>query len=89
MHCRAVSDREDPRVGFVVAKSVGGAVVRNSVRRRLRGVVLEERSSLGAGVDVVVRALPASAAADYDALAADYRSALSAACRRARRQVTA
>ena len=82
VHCRAIPERDGARVGFVVAKAVGGAVVRNRVRRRLRGVVVEQMSSLPSGADVVVRALAPAARATYLQLAEDYRSALSAAARR-------
>jgi ribonuclease P protein component len=67
---------------MVVARSVGGAVVRNKVRRRLRGVVVESRSALPDGVDLVVRALPPAATASYAQLAADFASALPAAVAR-------
>ena len=36
------------------------------------------------GMDVVVRALPPAAAADWDELGSDYRAAFTAAVRRAR-----
>jgi ribonuclease P protein component len=49
------------RVGFVVNKAVGNAVVRNRVRRRLRHVVKGYLSTLAAGSELVVRALPAAA----------------------------
>lgn len=65
-----------------MAKAVGGAVVRNRVRRRLRGVVVEQMTSLPSGADVVVRALAPAARATYAQLAEDYRSALGAATRR-------
>jgi ribonuclease P protein component len=47
------------RFGFVVPKSVGGAVVRNRVKRRLRAAA---STLVGRGVtaDVVVRADPGS-----------------------------
>jgi ribonuclease P protein component len=48
------------RVGFVVSKAVGGAVVRNRVKRRLRHLVAQELGAEGSVHDVVVRALPAS-----------------------------
>ncbi len=64
------------RAGFVVPRSVGGAVVRNRVKRRLRELV-RARTAMLAGRDVVVRALPASAAADFAALGRDLDSALS------------
>ena len=71
------------RVGLVVSRAVGGAVVRNKVRRRLRGVVVEQRAALPAGADVVVRALPPASVAQYSLLSDDFRSALRSAARRA------
>lgn len=50
-----------PRVGFVVSKNVGGAVVRNRVKRRLRAQATPLLPTLPAGVDVVVRAQPEAA----------------------------
>ncbi len=82
VHCAVRGDGDGSRVGFVVAKSVGNAVTRNAVRRRLRGVAVEQRDSLPPGRDVVVRALPAAASATYAQLSQDYGSALESACRR-------
>ena len=59
------------QVGFVVSRAVGGAVVRNRVRRRLRHLVRERLARLPAASVVVVRALPAAADASYDELRAD------------------
>ena len=82
VHCRLVPDRTARHVGFVVPKAVGPAVTRNTVRRRLRGLVVELIDTLPAGADVVVRVLPPAAQADYPTLGADYRSALATAgCR--------
>jgi ribonuclease P protein component len=50
-----------PRVGFVVSRAVGGAVVRNLVQRRLRHLVKDLMSHLPASSELVVRALPAAA----------------------------
>ena len=47
--------------GLVVSKAVGGAVVRNGVKRRLRHLLRGQLDRLPAGSEVVVRALPASA----------------------------
>lgn len=58
-----------PRVGFVVSKAVGGAVVRNRTKRRLRALMAAELTGIPAGVDVVVRANPASADATFTELA--------------------
>ncbi|HEY6795441.1 MAG TPA: ribonuclease P protein component [Kineosporiaceae bacterium] len=65
-----------PRVGFVVARSVGNAVVRNRVKRRLRAAMASRVAALPAGALVVVRANPAAAAADWAMLIADLDAAL-------------
>jgi ribonuclease P protein component len=67
------------RAGFVVSKAVGNAVVRNRVRRRLRDLVRPHLAGLPAGARLVVRALPAAAAADFTTLEADLAAALTAA----------
>lgn len=82
VHCAVDVPHPEPHIGFVVSKAVGGAVVRNQVRRRLRGAVLEQHGALPAGVDVVVRALPPAATATYADLSGDLRSALASALRR-------
>lgn len=62
----------DPaRFGFIVSKAVGGAVVRNLVRRRLRAISLGLLSDVDPGTDVVVRALPGAASASWDTLQAE------------------
>lgn len=53
----------EPRVGFVVSKSVGNSVIRHRVARRLRAQVAERLDTLGPGSDLVVRANPPAAAA--------------------------
>jgi ribonuclease P protein component len=62
------------RFGFAVGKRVGGAVVRNQVKRRLREAV----RALGPlpGWDVVVIARAPAAQADYWSLLAALRSLL-------------
>jgi ribonuclease P protein component len=67
------------RAGFVVSKAVGGAVVRNKVRRRLRHLVRPLVAELPAGSLLVVRALPASAGASFETLGSDLESALASA----------
>jgi ribonuclease P protein component len=59
------------QVGFVVSRAVGGAVVRNRVRRRLRHLVRDRLVDLPAGAVLVVRAVPAAAGASYDELRGD------------------
>ncbi len=52
----SASAEESSRVGFTVGKVLGGAVVRNRIKRRLREAVRRRRAMLvGAGaVDVVI-----------------------------------
>lgn len=64
----ATEDGAPARFGFVVTKKVGNAVMRNLVRRRLKAVARELVDGGLAGVDVVARALPASAEADWATL---------------------
>jgi ribonuclease P protein component len=51
---------EPSRFGFIVTKSIGGAVTRNLVRRRLRAVCRDILPAVASGTDVVIRALPGS-----------------------------
>ncbi len=66
-----------PRFGFIVAKTVGNAVVRNTVRRRLKAATFSALVRTNEGTDVVIRALPAAAAAPYRTLVADVERAVS------------
>jgi len=59
-----------------VSKAVGGATIRNRVKRRLRHLVLPALDLLPPGSLLVVRALPAAAAAPGVALKADLDAAL-------------
>ena len=64
------------RVGFVVSKAVGNAVIRNRVKRRLRHLAREHVSSLPGSAVLVVRALPEAATASYAELGADLERCL-------------
>lgn len=55
----------------MVSTAVGGAVVRNRVKRRLRGLLALRLTSIPAGVDLVVRAQPAAVGASSQVLGAD------------------
>src|SRR5215467_3445141 len=68
---REDSEAQAPRVGFVVSKAVGKAVVRNKVRRRLRSVMRGYLPALPGGSLLVVRAHPQAAAARQADLAAE------------------
>lgn len=62
------------RAGFTVGKRVGGAVVRNRVKRRLREIVRHAQGSLAPGWDVVLNARPPAAGATYAELEAETRN---------------
>lgn len=59
------------RAGFVVARNVGTATVRNRVKRRLRHLVRERLTELPPAALLVVRAQPAAAGATYAELGAE------------------
>jgi ribonuclease P protein component len=63
VHATAEVGGHPARVGFIVGKVVGPAVVRNRVRRRLRHLMAARVDRLPAGTRLVVRAVPAAAAA--------------------------
>ncbi len=56
------------RAGFVTSKRVGGAVVRNRVRRRLRDLVRRRQKQIRPGLWLVTIARPAAARASSAAL---------------------
>ena len=65
------------RVGFTASKKVGGAVVRNRARRRLRALAREVLlTEATPGYDYVLIARAETATRDYAALRADMRVAL-------------
>lgn len=57
----AETEAPPPVVGFVVARSVGNAVRRNTVKRRLRALVAGRLHLLPPGSGLVLRAAPAAA----------------------------
>src|SRR5690606_38992468 len=65
------SEQGQPRFGFIISKQVGTAVVRNTVRRRLKAICAASLPAVPEGTDIVFRALPASATASYSALEAE------------------
>ena len=75
-----------PRVGFVVSKKIGNAVVRNRVTRRLRAIVRPLLDRLPAGAAFVVRALPGIQAQRFDELDEQVAAALDSAARKLERK---
>ena len=71
-----------PRVGLVVGRRVGGAVVRNRAKRRLRAALRE--ATLSEATDYVLIATPVVATAPFRQLRGWVRDAISSALPRAR-----
>lgn len=67
---------DGPRIGLVVSKSVGSAVQRHRVARRLRHVARTMIDELDAKDRVVIRALPSSRHAISARLEQELRTAL-------------
>jgi ribonuclease P protein component len=68
---RTEADGGPTRFGFIVAKTVGNAVTRNLMRRRMKAIAHDLLPSAPLGYDVVVRALPAAAQAGWPTLLGD------------------
>ncbi|MFD6856533.1 ribonuclease P protein component [Rhodococcus sp. NPDC060090] len=71
-----VNGVDGPRFGLVVSKAVGPAVIRHRVARRLRHICVELVESIPEGTDVVLRALPGAATAEFRDLERQVRSGL-------------
>jgi ribonuclease P protein component len=86
VHLVLTEDPLPPRVGLVVSRAVGNAVVRNRVKRRLRHLAREHVPALqqlpGSAV-LVVRAQPAAAAASYTELGRELARCLDTATHKA------
>lgn len=74
-------DTMPARVGFVIPRTVGCAVERNRVRRRLRHLAFERLGSLPLGASLVIRVLPGGASLTFAALGDRLDAAISAACK--------
>ena len=70
------TDRPETRIGLSTPKSLGGAVQRNRVRRRLRELIRERYGAIGGGWDLLVIARPEAGAASYAELREMLRSLL-------------
>lgn len=72
------------RLGLTVSTKVGGAVVRNRVKRRLREIYRQNRANWPEGMDIVIIARKAAADAEYAALAQDVATWIAWLSRRTR-----
>jgi ribonuclease P protein component len=73
---------QPPRIGLVVSKAVGNAVVRNRTKRVLRALMSARTSQLPDGLDVVIRAKPDLPGTATAVLAADLDRLLAIVLRR-------
>ncbi len=62
------TDSDGVRFGFATGRPLGGAVVRNRARRRLREALRVMAPSFQPGWDVLIIARPALVGADHEAL---------------------
>lgn len=72
------TDRGETRIGLSTPRTLGGAVQRNRVRRRLRALLRERIGRIGPGWDLLLIARPAAG----DATHADLGAAIDALLRR-------
>jgi ribonuclease P protein component len=59
------------RFGYSIKRALGGAVVRNRMRRRMREIVRLHAQELSAGWDIVIHPKPAVATAPFATLTAE------------------
>lgn len=79
VHAQRTDERTGPRIGLVVSKSVGSAVQRHRVARRLRHVAQSLVAELDPADRIVIRALPSSRHAISARLEQELRSGLTRA----------
>jgi ribonuclease P protein component len=70
------TDLETTRFGLSTGRALGGAVVRNRVRRRIREALRVMAPSFQPGWDVLIIARPAVVSADHEALVGALRRTL-------------
>jgi ribonuclease P protein component len=78
------SSLSETRFGFVVAKSVGGAVIRNLVKRRLRAIAREFLQTQPSAKDlsIVVRALEGAPKASFEELKSELLGSVNTALKK-------
>jgi ribonuclease P protein component len=74
------------RVGVVASRKVGGAVVRNKVKRRMRELFRRDKDLLGSPVDLLIVARPEMPGAKWADLREEYLRGLREIGERTRRR---
>ena len=78
--------RSGRRVGLAVSKAVGNAVTRNTVKRRFRVLARKHEFLLPESCDIVLRAKPSAAHADFSSLDHQMAACFEAISRKAAHQ---
>ena len=74
LYCdRAAAGGSGPRIGFTVGKALGGAVVRNRIRRRVRDAVRRHIGEVTRPVDIVLHPRKSVLDLDFVKLEAEIR----------------
>jgi ribonuclease P protein component len=71
-----------PRVGFTAGKALGGAVIRNRIRRRLREAVRRHLRELKTPADVVFHPRKSALRAEFSQLEAEVTRAFAVICKK-------
>lgn len=79
VHAQRCDEQIGPRIGLVVSRSVGSAVQRHRVARRLRHVARSVVTELDPADRIVIRALPGSRHTIFTRLEQELRSGLTRA----------
>jgi ribonuclease P protein component len=74
--CLIAAGRDSTRIGLTVGAEVGGAVVRNRIRRRLRAIMDGYSLAERAPRDIVLIARPGAGALSFAQLAAEVERTL-------------
>jgi ribonuclease P protein component len=64
------------RFGFSIKKEIGGAVVRNRIRRRVREIVRLHREEIGAGWDLVIHPKKVVVRSEFGVVTAEFLRAV-------------
>lgn len=63
------------RIGITVSRALGGAVIRNRIKRRIREAARQHRQIVEAPLDIVINPKKSVLKADFDALTLEMQQA--------------